>query len=464
MTAAAEEKAPATCPDWLPSFFLLVVGIVFGVSLVFLTPPFGVPDELAHYLRAYHCSQGKVYAEKRNDAVGAVLPISLARVYTAIASEPLKDRELHISRQKLAEVARIPLDRGQTGFSSFANTALYSPVPYLPAAVAIRIGRLIHLTPLWLLYAGRVAMLIAYLVVVAGAVYLMPLQKWTMVLLGLMPMSMFLAASLSADTMTTALAYLAIGLLLHLILKAEKATLGQLLLLVSALVLLALAKQAYFGVAFLFLLVPRDKFSSSRQRWLATAGVIGLTLAANVAWAVSVRPLYVPIRPCVDPPGQVHWMLAHPLIYAKDVWYTIADSYRYSCVPGVLGWGTVFLPRSAYTIYWAALVATAVLDGSRPAPPLTIQTRAFSFCAYAAVLALATTCVYVTWHAVGDHYIHGVQARYFQPVLPLLLLPLRAPARWASSRFSRFLVPTGAIFISLLGLVLTWRAMVVHYY
>ena len=50
------------CTTRSPSRFVLVFGLLFGLNLAFISPPFSVPDELAHFLRAYHCSQGKFYA------------------------------------------------------------------------------------------------------------------------------------------------------------------------------------------------------------------------------------------------------------------------------------------------------------------------------------------------------------------------------------------------------------------
>ena len=43
---------------------------------------------------------------------------------------------------------------------------------------------------------------------------------------------------------------------------------------------------------------------------------------------------------------------------------------------------------------------------------------------YLLVMSLITTLTFLTWHAVGETFINGVQPRYIIPVLPLLLLPL----------------------------------------
>ena len=145
--------------------------------------------------------------------------------------------------------------------------ARYSPVPYLPAAVAIRFGRHAGLRPLKLFYLGRIGTLIGYLLLVVVAVWLMPVHQWTLALLVLMPMSIFLAASLSPDALSIALSFLGIAMILRLALRPEKVGRGSLWSLAAVLVLIGLAKPAYVAVSLLFLLIPKEKFSNPRHCW-----------------------------------------------------------------------------------------------------------------------------------------------------------------------------------------------------
>ena len=54
----------------LPPFYVLVMGVIFGGSMIFLTPPFNVPEEDQHFYRSYQCSEGSVYAARNDDSVG----------------------------------------------------------------------------------------------------------------------------------------------------------------------------------------------------------------------------------------------------------------------------------------------------------------------------------------------------------------------------------------------------------
>ena len=128
----------------------------------------------------------------------------------------------------------------------------------------------------------------------------MPIHKWTLALVALMPMSVYLAASLSADAMTLGLSLLVFAVTLNLALGSEGPSRRGLLALGFLLVLLALSKQAYLGLALLFFMIPGKRFSSPATRWLLAVLMIGVPLAIDAAWTYSLRGLYVPMLPRTD--------------------------------------------------------------------------------------------------------------------------------------------------------------------
>ena len=110
--------------------------------MVFLSPPYSAPDELAHFYRAYHCSQGKLYACKRDGQTGDDLPASLIETYVVIADRAENDEQFAISWAKIDKARGIALDPQRQQFTAFSNTVLYSPVPYLPQSAVILAARL----------------------------------------------------------------------------------------------------------------------------------------------------------------------------------------------------------------------------------------------------------------------------------------------------------------------------------
>ncbi len=153
---------PFPFDDHLPHRFVFIFGLLFGGCLAFLSPPFSAPDESAHFLRAYHCAQGRLYACRHDGRTGDDLPSSLTESYVAIADQAKNDEQFGISWAKINKASSIALDPQRQRFTVFSNTALYSPVPYLPQSAAIWAARPWEPAPLTMLYLARVANLIVY--------------------------------------------------------------------------------------------------------------------------------------------------------------------------------------------------------------------------------------------------------------------------------------------------------------
>jgi hypothetical protein len=146
-----------------------------GLMLLVLTPPFQAPDEPNHLLRAYQVSEGGVVSPKNADGLrGGMLPEPLIdAALTGFASLRAR-KDVHTSldewRQILDAAERVPrLDITSRRFIGFPNSARYSPVPYVPAAVALAIGRVIGANAYALLYAARLANLLTAMALTAAA-------------------------------------------------------------------------------------------------------------------------------------------------------------------------------------------------------------------------------------------------------------------------------------------------------
>jgi uncharacterized membrane protein len=441
----------------------LVFGFLFGVSMVFLSPPFSVPDEPAHFCRAYHCSEGKLYAKKGDGVAGAELPASLADTFATFANQDASGDPFRTSWTRIKSALGIALEPQRRQFISFSNTALYSPVPYLPQSLVVGVARFCGLPPLAMFYLARMANLLSYLLLAAVAVRVIPVHKWTLAMLALMPTAVYLGASLSADAMTLGLALLVLAVALNLALRGEGPIHRGLLALGFLLVFLALSKQVYAGLALLFFMVPGSRFSCPAKRWLVAAVLIGVPLAIDAAWTYSLRGLYAPMLPYVDPPAQLRWLLGHPWTYAAMLLKAVYSDSDCLSMVGTFGWLGARLPHWTRLAYWIVVCATAVLDGGNPLP-LNLRARAVAAITYLFTFAVMSTFVYLSWTSVGSPSIEGTQPRYFLPIVPLLLLLPRGGARLAASRFSRGVVPVAAMSMTIVAAVVTCCTMVKNYY
>lgn len=420
-----------------PATAFLAIGLCFGLIFLFLTPPFQVPDEQAHFYRAYQISEGQIVAQKRAGecagytnnftsemCVGGLLPTSL--LTTVRSNKPIRFHPQNKQNpQDIFDLLKLPLEPQDRTFLKFPGSALYSHVPYLPQALAIAVGRLAHVSPLALMYAGRFFNLMAWLGLEYLAIRIAPAGKWLLFLICLTPMSLFQAASLSADAVTNGLAHLLIAVFLKSAVEEDKPV-GRwdVALIFSLSLLLALSKQLYLPFVGMFLWVPVKKFGNLKTYLLTFAGLLLICLTAVLSWSYAVRHLYA-----FNPAGsQISFILSQPLNFASILLNTLAvRGYDYlQEFIGKLGWLDTPLP--AFLIWsYIAVLGIVALAGSNINVALTGIQKAVAFSIFSLNSLLMFILMYLSWNPVGALVIEGIQGRYFLPLAPLFFLLLSNP-------------------------------------
>jgi len=201
--------------------------------------------------------------------------------------------------------------RALVSYTMWSSIAMYSPVGYLPQSFGILLGRIFSLSPILLLYLARFFNLLAFIALVFFAIRTTPALRWTMVLLGLMPLTINLAASVSADAMAIGLSFLFTAYMLRLAFSpdTELVTRRQLGFILLLAVLLALSKPPYSLLVLLFGLIPAKKLAG-RKRYLVDLAVVAMvTLAVVFLWNLLVRGAYAPRLETVAPGSQIIYAL-----------------------------------------------------------------------------------------------------------------------------------------------------------
>jgi uncharacterized membrane protein len=450
-----------------PARVFLLLGIVYGIFFLFVTPPFQVPDEPNHFYRAYQISEGRFIAAKkfpptlttdqiaeRNKeiieiqnalvkgdtetvqrvmqslkgfgGIGGFLPESLATTTKAFL------RLLNPANRQifcdLLPFLRLPLNEKDRTFIHFPNTALYSPVPYLPQAVGIALGRILHSSPLALMYMGRVLNLAVWILLIYLAITITPICKWLFCLLALMPMSLFQGASLSADSFTYGISFLLIAVFLRNSLESPEVLRINVYAMVVLSLLLSLSKQAYFLIPLLFLLIPVKKIGTKKKYYAIFSLICLLDVGAILLWThvadihSDIYTLYNSIIPALSAEKQTLFILSHPLEYIRILmtslirnWKLYADSFV-----GQLGWFDTALPESLRVSYIAMLFFTALSENLENIV-ISLKQRIIIVAVLILSIVLVSTLAFIGWTPVGTKNIN-IQGRYFIPLAPLFFL------------------------------------------
>lgn len=407
---------------WLarPDRLFLVAGLVSGLVLALVTPPFQTPDEPAHFFHAYAVSEGRLHALHAGGRIGDVLPASLERVAVGAVDGVPFFPERKVDRQKIAALRQVPLEPERRLFLDFPGSAQSSFVPYLPQAAGILAGRLAGVRPLALLTCARLANLVVSTLLIVLAVRQTPAFRWLTATAASLPMSVFLRASASADALTIAVAYLLVATAAKLAWGEEgeiRRWDGPLLLAVS--IAGCLVKPVYFPLVLLALTIPRRRFPAGRRAF----SLVVLFALCGLAAAYALRlggAMDIILRPdvSVDPAHQMHDVLTGPLRFAwiAGVDYVVhLPLYGFQMV-GNLGWLDVPLPK-VFVFACVVLLAALLLVDASARIRLEPWHRLVLAAALLPIFGMISGSQYVVWTPYRADFIDGIQGRYFLPIL-----------------------------------------------
>jgi hypothetical protein len=425
--------------------WFLVLATPACLFLAFAIPPSQGLDERNHFLRVYQLSGGTILSEYTNGHVGGVVP-SCAITYldhlSAVAAQPGAFRWRTFFQQPAG------CDPSATQFVAFENTAVYSPLSYLPQALGVAIARLVHAPFPSLFYTGRLFGALAYIGLVFVALRVATGGRNVLLVVALMPMALTSASEYTADTMTLALALLLVAGVIRCR-QDPKAARWAFALATGAAIGLALTKPTYGVLALALLAVPNSILASRAASMAVKVGVVAAAGLAALWWTHLVG--YVALAAYsypggVDPTAQIHYILAHPLSYAKLVVMTLAGATTADGTwPGFVSWVGFYRSLAAgspeppiLVVIFAFVVLVMAYRGAiarpsearwRPAAALALPVALIMVNA-----VLIVTVLYVTDATVGATEYFRLHGRYFLPLaaMPAIAVPTRPPGEGAA--------------------------------
>ncbi|BAP55058.1 hypothetical protein THII_0761 [Thioploca ingrica] len=414
-----------------PESVFILFGLIFGILVILITPPFQVPDEQRHFFRALQISQGDLIPTIRGQIAGAFIPAHAIATGCELADYLKFKPQNKQSFEKLAYFLNLPPLPEQKQFTK--SNIVYSPLPYLPQVLGISIGKTFHLSWLKTMYLGRLSALIVWLSCVYIAIKLIPISKWLLCLLALSPMAIFQAASLSTDSLIIAVCFLFISILLKIAVDKEinSSQLWVLLILLFNLaIFISLSKPNYAFIIFLFFLIPVNKLGGNKYGWFFLLMLLS-SISTIATWSYLTRDIYATIYSWRHlPPGQIissseqlKFVLSHPLQYLEILISTtyLQKIFLIKSFIGNLGWLDTSLPRWLLFLHSIMLIGYALTDSKSEITFLFAQ-KVIIALVWLGAAVLIYTSMYFSFTPVGNKVVEGVQGRYFIPIGILFFL------------------------------------------
>lgn len=396
---------------------LVIAGfVIFTVGCIFLiTFPEGmIPDERAHFLRAFSLSFGNFQAQKISDtSVGSVLPVAINDFANPDAIIDFNDCE----------------------FFGFINTSLYSPICYLPQIIGIRVALLftkhIHTVFMTARWFGFLGAFVLYML----ALYLLPVGRKFMLVLMMLPMAMQQMIGVTSDSMTNAFSFLFVALVLKAISDNRKLSSAKTAIITIIGTFIGMCKLVYIPLWIIMLLIPNSliKIDSNSEdpaivkkdiikTGFKYAAMFGIPLVICVVTNSILGKNLVPVSENVDAKAQIIYVLTHIPTVIMVVIRTIVNSssqWFHEMTGDFLGWLNIrTLP--AVTMIILLLMYISARDMKLTGAFASLKAKwIFGITSFAG-LAMILGTLYVSWTTVGYYIIRGIQGRYYIAMLPVL--------------------------------------------
>lgn len=427
--------------------------LVCGALFCFADPPFQAPDEPSHFLRSWAISEGHFdfdYARTYPADVARLIDAFPGAWVTAHTSQGMTENEngdpVSYSSQGYALKQRGEEGRVESVADSFAayfaaNAAetaapvVHEPIvvmilPFLPQALGIALARLLGFGALGCLYAARLANLAVY----AGLCYaaLRGCRRYQPVFLAVMllPLSLFMAASVSYDASLLGFYYLVASYYCR-----DEITDRDVTWFLFAFLMMNAAKP-YINLLWLALplILPRQAWKTRWKKWQVALVPLAAALAmtALVEWyggafrynystAAFDRMLGEGV---VDQLGQLRFVLSNLPRYIAVMLGTLYENQCFIGQLGTFGWMDLPVPMlnllSPVLLVFAAALSVHEKSSLRLWPALGLGGLSVVY------IAGAMTAMYITYTPVGMVRILGLQARYFLPAFLMLTVLLAA--------------------------------------
>lgn len=362
----------------LPEIIFIVLTFVFGLLFLFVTPYNGVPDEASHVMRACEVADGIFYGGKA----------------------PVGSTECDKALQKEISLPRT---------NAFHNTSGYSPVLYSFSSLGLKLGEI------WggktMFYLARLFNLIGFIILTALAISITPVFKYQFLIIALLPMTLYEGMSVSADSINNAVAFLFFAYLFKLIFDSKKEVSKKEMFNLSILSVLGAMLKGLIYPVFLFVFLP-----IKRHKVLFTTLCLLISIGVMCYWS-AINPVFTYPDAAMDSALNKYMLLHNPLDFVHKFYVTlISRAYWYipSCI-GILGWLKI-------NLYPAYFIESILFISSFFVFPVNISKnkKVVALLIFIAFAVLMHVMFYINWTLPSASRIHGVQGRYFIPMLPLL--------------------------------------------
>lgn len=386
--------------------------IIAGITMLFIIPPFHVPDEYAHFIKSYYMT-----ASEKNGTSRENIPVSIDN-FSFKYIQGMTDRSIKYNGKNylsdlLEDGNYSKLSEYEKGYG---NTFNLSILPYALSAITVGIARVLNLSPLLLILIVKLTDLILTIVLGYIAIKNTPKFKNIFLIALLLPMTLHQTAAINMDYLTNIMTILFTAFVFKYKWQDGKMNNYNKILLGVIALAIAYCKFGYFPFLLLVLLIPNDKFKSKSEAVLYKGCLILipslLSYIQNSGFGGTDSPYY-----------SLSYMIKHPYRIFQIYYNTAVERLPLDIFTGQFdgfGLSTKWLPSLYSTISVFIFVILYSIAGNNE--ELKVVDRLSILFVGLLIIAAIYTGLLVGWTPVGSWTVNGLQPRYFLPATFLILI------------------------------------------
>lgn len=460
----------------------LVIMLFFGISIIYLTPPMCTPDENTHFINAYAVGCGKLLPELYEGELGRYIPETIAEFISLNNQKYVGNFEIKYNFMEQYFNSWLPNNQENVVFWNMGNLATINPSGYLVSGMGIRVGSIFakmigkgYDTPYNLLIFARIFNTIFYVIVGYFAIKKTPFLKRTMLILLLMPMSLFLGVSLSYDAILIPICALFFSYVFYLILEKKIITRVDIFVILMCTFFMLGIKTAYAPFLFLLFFIPRKKFGNQTRyiKCIIATVLIGIVVyfGYNTILQISLNGYHLAENELIT--AQKEYFFSHlykiPRIIIDTLFYN--SQFYIEGFYGKLGQldTNFILP---VTVYFYILLGVVLLkDICLVTNKISLKIRIMDGILVLVSLGGIFFNMYLTWTPlvleVGGSVISGVQGRYFIPLFLFLCFPFLNGILVNNNNWCKYIEKISILFSEILVVqsgILTCLILLIRYW
>lgn len=425
-------------------WLFVVIALVFGVALIYLTPPLWGADETAHFFRAYQISEGRIDQNEQiingKKSYSGYIPSSFRKLSNVFAgdinnSQPGDTKQVDdiskytkVGSTKISQDKKVPNQLG---------AITYPAIAYAAPTLGILVANLFNPTALSLLYSARIATLLFYILLVFFSIFLLKDKtvKWIVFVAALLPTCLYQASVVNADSLLFALSFILFSVVYKFIYENKNQNKYYIILLLLVSALLALIKPPYVILVLPLIFLPLNKKIPVKTRRIIRFVIPSVCLIIAVLGTLSVQRIISAPLPYTSLAGQLHWIILNPFGYLYTIINTVVMINWPPLIIGTFGSSFIGMPWPVIDLLLLTLVSTAFINTNGTSSEDKEDLRHTKLNGFAIIFAGILTCIAIAttllliWTPIGGNLVEGIQGRYFIPVVCFVLLGLRMVTR-----------------------------------